>query len=99
MKKMMFGAFMALGFSMTAGCGGGDLGAKMAGFADQACACKDTACLEGVQKEITAFIEANKSSAPSEADQKAMMGSMTKLAECAGKLAAGAAAPAAPATP
>jgi hypothetical protein len=91
MKKIMIGAFVALGFSMTAACGGG-LGAKMTAFADKACACKDLDCLQGVQKEMTDFAMANKEAKGTESDMKAAQAAMTKIAECAGKLAAGAAA-------
>jgi len=88
MKKAIVSLFLIAGFGTTAACGGG-LGAKLEGLADKACACEDVACADKVNGEFEELVK-SQTSEPSEADQKAMMGSITKMAGCIAKLKSGA---------
>jgi hypothetical protein len=61
---------------------------KLREFRDRACACKDKACVDAVQKELIAWASADKSKTkPSDADAKAadeIMAAFEKCVEAAG---------------
>jgi hypothetical protein len=90
MKKIMIGAFVALGFGMTA-CGGG-IASKFNSLADQVCACKDQACLDEVEKKAEGMVKdmmASMKSEPSESDIKAIEAAMERGEKCASKIKGG----------
>ena len=54
MKKILI-AVASMALMTGSGCGGGgadEILGKMRGFKDKVCACKDKACVEGVEKEM-----------------------------------------------
>lgn len=89
-------AVVLAGLGLLSACGGGNDPVKMMGeMADKICACKDMACVEGVNKEFAAKgEELQKSMKPEditpEMAQK-MMELTTKVGECTSKLAGAAA--------
>jgi len=88
LKNILMSLVMFVGFGTTAACGGG-LGSKLEGLAEKACACENVECADKVNAEFEALVK-SQTSEPSEADQKAMMGSITKMAGCIAKLRKGA---------
>ncbi|MFT3698582.1 MAG: hypothetical protein QM831_35885 [Kofleriaceae bacterium] len=83
MKKLLLITTM-----MFAACGGGDVG-KLKKLADDACACKDKACADKVNKEMDEVVNGMKKE-PSEAEAKDLMEAMTKAGVCLAKLGASA---------
>jgi hypothetical protein len=96
MKKIAFAFIAAMAVLSFAGCkkksGAGDAIAKMDGFKNEMCACKDKACADGVDKKMMDWAAANKpkdgkplemskeEKEKSEAITKAMMECRTKAA-------------------
>ena len=74
---------MTVFFSLGTGCGS-DLVKKLDGLADEACACKDKACAETVNKKIDGALKGSKQ--PSKGDAEKIMDSMAKAGECLAKL-------------
>jgi hypothetical protein len=97
--------FVVLGAALsTAGCkkknDSGDAFAKMSGFADSMCACKDKACADKVTADMTKWSEemakkaGDKKAEPMSAeDTKKYADVTTKLGECTTKIMMAAAAP------
>ena len=78
------GAALALSMLFVAGSGcGSDLVKKVDKLAEQACACKDKACAETVNKKIDDVLEGAKE--PSKEDAEKIMKSMAKAGECLAK--------------
>lgn len=83
MKKLVLITILGL----AAACGGGDVG-KLKKLSDEACACKDKACADKVNKEMDEVINGMKKE-PSESEAKTLMESMAKAGECIAKLGGG----------
>lgn len=100
MKKILFAvASMAL----AAGCGGGgadEILGKMRGFKDKVCACKDKACVEGVEKEMLEWAMKNmdkmKNLKPTKAQDEAADKIEDEMDKCKAKFEAKDEAPPAP---
>lgn len=85
MKKLLLLASLSL-FGVA--CGGGDID-KLKKLKDEACACKDKACADAVNKKMDSTMEGMKE--PSESDAKKLMEIMTEAAVCLQKAGASAA--------
>ncbi len=84
-KLKAFGAIFAVTMLLGFGTGcGSDLVKKLDGLADEACACKDKACAEKVNKNIEEALNAAKE--PSKGDTEKIMKSMAKAGGCLAKL-------------
>jgi hypothetical protein len=77
MKKTMLMFVMVLG-----ACGGGDID-KLSKLKDEACACKDKACAEAVNKKMDQTMESMKE--PSASDMKKLESIMTEAGVCLAK--------------
>lgn len=67
MKKLLIASCL-FGIGLLAGCS--DASKEVEKFADKACACKDAACAESVQKEFLAWAEKNQDARGDEARAK-----------------------------
>ena len=78
---------MILSLAMFAACGGGDAG-ELGKLKDEACACKDKACGEAVNKKLDAAIEkmGKDGKEPDEATQAKIMSVMMEAGQCLAKL-------------
>lgn len=87
MKKLGIGIVFASLFAF--GCGGGGGVGDLEKLKDEACACKDKACAEAVNKKMDAEMEKLEKSyggkEPDEATQKKLMGIMLEAGECLAK--------------
>jgi hypothetical protein len=85
--KVLF-TVLALSFATTACSKSG--AADLSKLKDEACACKDKACAESVNKKMeSAAMEMAKNGKPSEADGKAMMEALTGASVCLAPLLSG----------
>jgi ethanolamine ammonia-lyase small subunit len=84
MKKLLLLASLSL-FGVA--CGGGDVD-KLKKLKDEACACKDKACADAVNKKMDSTMEGMKE--PSADDAKKLMEIMTEAAVCLQKAGASA---------
>ncbi len=76
---------LALFLGATAACGNGGLD-KLSKLKDEACACKDKACADDVNKRIDAEVEEmGKGKEPDEATAKKLMEIMTEAGVCIAK--------------
>lgn len=71
--------------------GGGEYVKKMESFAEQACACKDTACATKVSQEQADWLSKNAATAAKldAKDAEKIGAATTKMSECVTKLATG----------
>jgi hypothetical protein len=84
MKKLL----LLVSFSVfAAACGSGDLG-KLTKLKDQACACKDKACADAVNKQMDEAMQGMKE--PSADEAKKFMEVMTEAGTCLAKAGASA---------
>lgn len=82
MKKFAFVLIIAL-----AACGKGGAAGELGKLRDEACACKDKACADAVDKKLEKEIEkVTGSKEPDEATQKAMAEAMLEAGMCLSKL-------------
>jgi ethanolamine ammonia-lyase small subunit len=84
MKKLLLLATFSL---FTAACGNGDLD-KLKKLKDEACACKDKACADSVNKKMDEAMSGMKE--PSADDAKKFMDVMTEAGVCLAKAGDGA---------
>ena len=94
------GAALSLVALLALGACGGDPVKDIDNLVNEACECKDMACVEGVNKKFEQLVEKYKDNKePSKEDQEKIMKSMARLAECMTQIqtaeATGGAAPAA----
>ncbi len=87
MKKLLLLVSFSLFTLSAAGCGNGDLG-KLTKLKDEACACKDKACADAVNKKIDAAMQGMKE--PSADEAKKYMDVMTEAGVCLAKAGASA---------
>ena len=78
-------ALITLSFSLV-GCGK-TLVQQVEGFADEACACKDKACIEAVGKKMDELEK--KVDKPADADKPALEAAMSRMQKCAMKIELG----------
>ena len=97
MQKVLLVVVAALSMITVTGCkkkgAGGDALAKLEGFSKAMCECKDKACADKVQADMTKWSEENAKTAGKETEKpdpeltKKMTDASTKLGECYSKLA------------
>ena len=99
MKKILI-AVASMALVAGTGCGGGgadEILGKMKGFKDKVCACKDKACVEGVEKEMMEWAMKNmdkmKNMKPTKAQDEAADKIEDEMDKCKEKLSGGEAAP------
>jgi hypothetical protein len=92
MKKILF-AVASMALMAGSGCGGGgadEILGKMRGFKDKVCACKDKACVEGVEKEMMEWAMKNmdkmKNMKPTKAQDEAADKIEDEMDKCKEKL-------------
>lgn len=84
-KLKAFGAILTMTVLLGFGTGcGSDLVKKLDGLADEACACKDKACAEKVNKKLDTALSGAKE--PSKSDAEQIMKAMARAGECLAKL-------------
>jgi len=83
---------MSIGAALlvSTGCGGDPL-AKLEEFTDKICECKDKACVDKVNKEMTEWMKANadKAKEPSDSDKEKATKIMARMMECSKKAMTG----------
>ena len=80
MKKLI------IAFAFSVGCGGGGSAGELGKLKDEACACKDKACAEAVDKKLEAEIEKlSGKGEPDDATKKKIVEVMLEAGECLAK--------------